>query len=144
MSDTIHLACVTCRVELWVGQGGYSAPHKMRLYGTDEHREAFAAFYDAHPPRDGHDVRLVHLEGLDDLPMPDGEPWRDWTEFGEEPEQPDEPEPLVSPQPVIGPPHFPKAWAEMQIGTRFTVKDWPRPGINRFEVVNELPPLNSR
>lgn len=61
MSDTLHLACVTCRVQLWIGQGGYSAPAKAFLYGTDEAKAQFAAFYDGHM---GHDVRLTNVEGL--------------------------------------------------------------------------------
>ncbi len=68
MSDTIHLACVDCRKELWVGQGGYEAPAKGYLYGTPEARENFRQFYDAHL---GHDMRLVNMDGLDKLDLLD-------------------------------------------------------------------------
>ena len=72
MSDTLHLACVTCKVELWIGQGGYSAPAKAYLYGTEEAKEAFTAFYDEHM---GHDIRLVGMDALYKLAD-------EWTEFG--------------------------------------------------------------
>lgn len=64
MSDTIHLACVTCKRYLWVGQGGYSVPTNAYLYESDENRRNFSAFYDRHL---GHDVRLVGMDGLDRL-----------------------------------------------------------------------------
>jgi hypothetical protein len=34
-------------------------------------------------------------------------------------------------------------WGEMTVGTKFTVQDWPKPGCNRFEVVDGVPPLKS-
>lgn len=74
MSDTIHLACVTCRVELWVGQGGYPPePKGGRLYGNAEAAVAFEAFYQRHA---GHDVRLTNLEGLYSL----ADKWREFLE----------------------------------------------------------------
>jgi len=125
MSDTLHLACLTCRVELWIGQGGYSAPAKAYLYDTDEAKAKFAAFYDAHQPRDGHDVRLLHLEGLYDH----GD---DWTEFGEEPEpEPDEPPHDPPPPEVIHPlgkQHIPEGWGKMKPGDPVTITNWPNPG----------------
>lgn len=68
MSDTIHLACVTCKRYLWIGQGGYAAPAKAYLYETDQSRKDFSAFYDNHM---GHDIRLVGMDGLDRLEGPD-------------------------------------------------------------------------
>jgi hypothetical protein len=53
MSDTINLACLTCHVELWVGQGGYPPnPKRAYLYGTEEHRAKFEAFYHEHAAHD--------------------------------------------------------------------------------------------
>lgn len=66
MSDTIHLACVTCRKQLWVGQGGYKAPAKAYFYETAEARDNFRRFYDAHL---GHDIRLVNMDGLESLDL---------------------------------------------------------------------------
>lgn len=77
MSDTIHLACVTCRTSLWVGQGGgYSSSATPRLYGTEEARSDFAAFYGKHWE---HEVRLVSSHGLQALEDASAE---EWTEEG--------------------------------------------------------------
>jgi hypothetical protein len=138
MSDTIHLACLTCRVELWVGQGGYTAPHRMRLYGDDEHQAAFAAFYDAHPPRDGHDIRLVHLEGLYALAD-------EWREFGDD---------EVHGRPTDGTDYLglndkvrirhdtsiiPASWAKMKVGDPVTFVDFPKPGnVTKGHVTGEI------
>lgn len=77
MSDTIHLACVTCKTYLWVGQGGYRAPAKAYLYGTDEAKEKFTEFYDVHM---AHDVRLVGMDAMHKLA-------HEWTEFGDDDEE---------------------------------------------------------
>lgn len=65
MSDTLHLACVQCKKELWVGQ--YNS-RQAYLYSTDEDRDKFDRFYREHR---GHDIRLVNMGGLDTLDLLD-------------------------------------------------------------------------
>lgn len=64
MSDTLHLACVDCRKELWVGQARYKAPAKAFLYSDADFAAKFAAFWDEHL---GHSIRLVNMDGLEAL-----------------------------------------------------------------------------
>jgi hypothetical protein len=63
MSDTLHLACVQCRKELWIGQDGIAAAY---LYTDEEHRDRFDRFYSDHR---GHDIRFVNMDGLDRLDL---------------------------------------------------------------------------
>lgn len=65
MSDTLHIACVKCRKELWIGQTLIGGAY---LYSDTEHRERFKRFYDEHL---GHDMRFVNMDGLDQLDLLD-------------------------------------------------------------------------
>lgn len=142
MSDTIHLACVTCRVELWVGQVGFGS--RAYLYEGEEYRAKFFDFYLEHGR---HDVRLTNLEGLDALPLPTGQQWTDWVEFGEEPEPA---EPAAEARPNKPPKaifeiNFPESWASpsiagMKVGDKVTVRDYPEKGDNRFTVTGRVLP----
>jgi hypothetical protein len=73
MADTIHLICIDCKQTLWVGQGGYEPPAKAYLYETNESRDSFRRFYDAHFD---HDIRLAGTALCDRLDRHD-----DFVEF---------------------------------------------------------------